>query len=129
MYHYDAIWGSKVVIILPTICWKSGLAILSRIAIFFRHIYHYYLHGPRGNEKRPGKSCTPFRNIDIQVCIFQLLSSIGKTLKLALSITLQDNTTLVIYYTHTHFKNSQLLLFVHIQPYSTCVILPVGGFI
>jgi hypothetical protein len=22
-----------------------------------------------------------------------------------------------------------LLLFVHIQPYSTCVILPVGGFI
>ena len=35
------------------------------------HIYHYYLHGPRGNEKRPGKSCTPFRNIDIQVVLYE----------------------------------------------------------
>jgi hypothetical protein len=35
--------------------------------VSYRHIYHYYLHGPRGNERRPGKSSAPFRNIDIQV--------------------------------------------------------------
>ena len=34
-----------------------------------RHIYHYYIHGPRGNDKPVGRGTTasPFRNIDIQV--------------------------------------------------------------
>jgi len=36
-----------------------------------RHIYHYYIHGPRGNDKPVGRGTTasPFRNIDIQVSL------------------------------------------------------------
>ena len=40
-----------------------------RYSIVFRHIYHYYIHGPRGNDFQVGRARTasPFRNIDIQV--------------------------------------------------------------
>lgn len=37
------------------------------------HIYHYYIHGPRGNDKPVGRGTTasPFRNIDIQVVLLE----------------------------------------------------------
>ncbi|RMX48106.1 hypothetical protein pdam_00002687 [Pocillopora damicornis] len=37
------------------------------------HIYHYYIHGPRGNEKPVGRGTTasPFRNIDIHVSLIE----------------------------------------------------------
>ncbi|CAH3198953.1 unnamed protein product, partial [Porites evermanni] len=37
------------------------------------HIYHYYIHGPRGNDEPVGRGTTasPFRNIDIQVVLFE----------------------------------------------------------
>lgn len=35
--------------------------------LYFRHIYHYYIHGPKGNEKRTSKEVGPFSNIDIEV--------------------------------------------------------------
>lgn len=35
---------------------------------YFRHIYHYYIHGPKGNEANVvTKEISPFNNIDIQV--------------------------------------------------------------
>lgn len=37
----------------------------------FRHIYHYYIHGPKGNETNAvTKDISPFNNIDIQVRSF-----------------------------------------------------------
>lgn len=36
--------------------------------LYFRHIYHYYIHGPKGNETNAvTKDISPFNNIDIQV--------------------------------------------------------------
>lgn len=36
--------------------------------MYFRHIYHYYIHGPKGNEtKAVTKGVSPFNNIDIEV--------------------------------------------------------------
>ncbi|XP_044184398.1 structural maintenance of chromosomes flexible hinge domain-containing protein 1-like [Acropora millepora] len=37
------------------------------------HIYHYYIHGPRGNDFQVGRARTasPFRNIDIQVVLYE----------------------------------------------------------
>jgi len=51
------------------------------------HIYHYYLHGPKGNELDAKRSDEEFKNIDINVstcyimldnsdlCLFQFLIS------------------------------------------------------
>lgn len=33
----------------------------------FRHIYHYYIHGPKGNEINTAKEVGPSNNIDIEV--------------------------------------------------------------
>ena len=43
----------------------------SYLLSLIRHIYHYYIHGPRGNDKPVGRGTTasPFRNIDIQVSL------------------------------------------------------------
>lgn len=46
--------------------------------MYFRHIYHYYIHGPKGNETNSvTKEISPFNNIDIQVrdfiCVRQVL--------------------------------------------------------
>ncbi|KAH0617797.1 hypothetical protein JD844_016392 [Phrynosoma platyrhinos] len=36
------------------------------------HIYHYYIHGPKGNETNlPKKEGKPFNNIDIEISIFE----------------------------------------------------------
>lgn len=37
------------------------------------HIYHYYIHGPRGNDFQVGRvrTASPFRNIDIQVVLYE----------------------------------------------------------
>uniref|UniRef100_A0A674HNF9 Structural maintenance of chromosomes flexible hinge domain-containing protein 1 n=1 Tax=Taeniopygia guttata TaxID=59729 RepID=A0A674HNF9_TAEGU len=36
------------------------------------HIYHYYIHGPKGNEtKAVTKEISPFNNIDIEVSMFE----------------------------------------------------------
>uniref|UniRef100_A0A803VUA2 Structural maintenance of chromosomes flexible hinge domain containing 1 n=1 Tax=Ficedula albicollis TaxID=59894 RepID=A0A803VUA2_FICAL len=38
----------------------------------FRHIYHYYIHGPKGNETNVvTKEISPFNNIDIQISMFE----------------------------------------------------------
>lgn len=35
---------------------------------YYRHIYHYYIHGPKGNETNAvTKDISPFNNIDIEV--------------------------------------------------------------
>ncbi|XP_077868113.1 structural maintenance of chromosomes flexible hinge domain-containing protein 1-like, partial [Saccoglossus kowalevskii] len=36
------------------------------------HIYHYYIHGPRGNEEKTVGSCrpsSPFKNLDIEITL------------------------------------------------------------
>lgn len=44
-------------------CWFVFFA-----EMYFRHIYHYYIHGPKGNEANAvTKDISPFNNIDIQV--------------------------------------------------------------
>ena len=45
------------------------------LIIFGRHIYHYYIHGPRGNDEPVGRGTTasPFRNIDIQVGLSSII--------------------------------------------------------
>ncbi|KAM6086922.1 structural maintenance of chromosomes flexible hinge domain-containing protein 1 isoform 3-T3 [Chlamydotis macqueenii] len=36
------------------------------------HIYHYYIHGPKGNETNAAtKDISPFNNIDIQISMFE----------------------------------------------------------
>lgn len=37
------------------------------VFLYFRHIYHYYIHGPKGNEISTAKEAGPFNNIDIEV--------------------------------------------------------------
>uniref|UniRef100_A0A452GY34 SMC hinge domain-containing protein n=1 Tax=Gopherus agassizii TaxID=38772 RepID=A0A452GY34_9SAUR len=38
----------------------------------FRHIYHYYIHGPKGNETNATvKEAGPFNNIDIEILMFE----------------------------------------------------------
>lgn len=40
--------------------------------MYFRHIYHYYIHGPKGNEANAvTKEISPFNNIDIQISMFE----------------------------------------------------------
>ena len=45
------------------------------LILFGRHIYHYYIHGPRGNDEPVGRGTTasPFRNIDIQVGLSSII--------------------------------------------------------
>uniref|UniRef100_UPI0020228646 structural maintenance of chromosomes flexible hinge domain-containing protein 1 n=1 Tax=Myodes glareolus TaxID=447135 RepID=UPI0020228646 len=42
------------------------------------HIYHYYIHGPKGNEISTAKEVGPFNNIDIEISLFEK----GKTPKI-----------------------------------------------
>ncbi|CAO2616870.1 Structural maintenance of chromosomes flexible hinge domain-containing protein 1 [Lemmus lemmus] len=42
------------------------------------HIYHYYIHGPKGNEINTAKEVGPFNNIDIEISLFEK----GKTPKI-----------------------------------------------
>ncbi|XP_021120852.1 structural maintenance of chromosomes flexible hinge domain-containing protein 1 isoform X2 [Heterocephalus glaber] len=35
------------------------------------HIYHYYIHGPKGNEIHTSKEVEPFNNIDIEISMFE----------------------------------------------------------
>ena len=44
--------------------------------IYFRHIYHYYIHGPSGNQS--GDSSTPpeFSNLDIKVHYLMFCKSV-----------------------------------------------------
>lgn len=37
------------------------------VILYFRHIYHYYIHGPKGNEINTAKEVGPSSNIDIEV--------------------------------------------------------------
>ncbi|KAK7813936.1 hypothetical protein U0070_011043 [Myodes glareolus] len=43
-----------------------------------QHIYHYYIHGPKGNEISTAKEVGPFNNIDIEISLFEK----GKTPKI-----------------------------------------------
>ncbi|XP_061025692.1 structural maintenance of chromosomes flexible hinge domain-containing protein 1 isoform X2 [Eubalaena glacialis] len=51
------------------------------------HIYHYYVHGPKGNEKRTSKEVGPFNNIDIEISMFEK----GKTPKIINLREIQDD--------------------------------------
>ncbi|XP_075812577.1 structural maintenance of chromosomes flexible hinge domain-containing protein 1 [Microtus pennsylvanicus] len=42
------------------------------------HIYHYYIHGPKGNEISTAKEVGPFNNLDIEISLFEK----GKTPKI-----------------------------------------------
>ncbi|XP_078396761.1 structural maintenance of chromosomes flexible hinge domain-containing protein 1 [Cetorhinus maximus] len=35
------------------------------------HIYHYYIHGPKGNDMTATKEVGPFNNIDIEISMFE----------------------------------------------------------
>lgn len=45
----------------------SVLLVKNNVILYFRHIYHYYIHGPKGNEISTAKAIGPFNNIDIEV--------------------------------------------------------------
>ncbi|XP_060056746.1 structural maintenance of chromosomes flexible hinge domain-containing protein 1 isoform X2 [Erinaceus europaeus] len=51
------------------------------------HIYHYYIHGPKGNEKRTLKEAGPFNNIDIEISMFEK----GKAPKIVNLREIQDD--------------------------------------
>ncbi|XP_036179296.1 structural maintenance of chromosomes flexible hinge domain-containing protein 1 isoform X3 [Myotis myotis] len=51
------------------------------------HIYHYYIHGPKGNEKRTSKEVGPFNNIDIEISMFEK----GKAPKIVNLREIQDD--------------------------------------
>ncbi|XP_005367606.1 structural maintenance of chromosomes flexible hinge domain-containing protein 1 isoform X2 [Microtus ochrogaster] len=42
------------------------------------HIYHYYIHGPKGNEISTAKEVGPFNNLEIEISLFEK----GKTPKI-----------------------------------------------
>lgn len=55
--------------------WMSLSEIYYSFKMYFRHIYHYYIHGPKGNETNAvTKDVSPFTNIDIQVRGFIFIS-------------------------------------------------------
>uniref|UniRef100_A0A2K6MV67 Structural maintenance of chromosomes flexible hinge domain-containing protein 1 n=1 Tax=Rhinopithecus bieti TaxID=61621 RepID=A0A2K6MV67_RHIBE len=51
------------------------------------HIYHYYIHGPKGNEIRTSKEVEPFNNIDIEISMFEK----GKVPKIVNLREIQDD--------------------------------------
>ncbi|XP_034339895.1 structural maintenance of chromosomes flexible hinge domain-containing protein 1 [Arvicanthis niloticus] len=51
------------------------------------HIYHYYIHGPKGNEISTEKDSGPFNNIDIEISLFEK----GKTPKIVNLRDIQDD--------------------------------------
>ncbi|XP_036273622.1 structural maintenance of chromosomes flexible hinge domain-containing protein 1 isoform X3 [Pipistrellus kuhlii] len=51
------------------------------------HIYHYYIHGPKGNEKHTSKEVGPFNNIDIEISMFEK----GKAPKIVNLREIQDD--------------------------------------
>ncbi|XP_071458983.1 structural maintenance of chromosomes flexible hinge domain-containing protein 1 isoform X3 [Marmota flaviventris] len=51
------------------------------------HIYHYYIHGPKGNEIRTSKEVGPFNNIDIEISMFEK----GKAPKIVNLREIQDD--------------------------------------
>ncbi|CAH6792043.1 Smchd1 [Phodopus roborovskii] len=51
------------------------------------HIYHYYIHGPKGNEKNTAKEVGPSNNIDIEISLFEK----GKTPKIVNLREIQDD--------------------------------------
>ncbi|XP_075389278.1 structural maintenance of chromosomes flexible hinge domain-containing protein 1 [Tenrec ecaudatus] len=51
------------------------------------HIYHYYIHGPKGNEIRTSKEAGPFNNIDIEISVFEK----GKAPKIVNLREIQDD--------------------------------------
>ncbi|MBZ3887166.1 Structural maintenance of chromosomes flexible hinge domain-containing protein 1 [Sciurus carolinensis] len=51
------------------------------------HIYHYYIHGPKGNEIRTSKELGPFNNIDIEISMFEK----GKAPKIVNLREIQDD--------------------------------------
>lgn len=46
---------------------NHGFLLIKYVFLYFRHIYHYYIHGPKGNEISTAKEVGPFNNIDIEV--------------------------------------------------------------
>ena len=66
-----------------------------RVCRQLAHIYHYYLHGPLGNvdSSRGVRPASPFRNIDIQVVMYDK----GKSpVQISLRDTEDDMQTLYI---------------------------------
>ncbi|XP_005082624.1 structural maintenance of chromosomes flexible hinge domain-containing protein 1 [Mesocricetus auratus] len=51
------------------------------------HIYHYYIHGPKGNEINTAKEVGPSNNIDIEISLFEK----GKTPKIVNLREIQDD--------------------------------------
>uniref|UniRef100_A0A2I2ZYR5 Structural maintenance of chromosomes flexible hinge domain-containing protein 1 n=1 Tax=Gorilla gorilla gorilla TaxID=9595 RepID=A0A2I2ZYR5_GORGO len=51
------------------------------------HIYHYYIHGPKGNEIRTSKEVEPLNNIDIEISMFEK----GKVPKIVNLREIQDD--------------------------------------
>lgn len=51
------------------------------------HIYHYYIHGPKGNEISTAKEVGPFNNLDIEISLFEK----GKTPKIVNLREIQDD--------------------------------------
>uniref|UniRef100_A0A8C2LUV8 Structural maintenance of chromosomes flexible hinge domain-containing protein 1 n=1 Tax=Cricetulus griseus TaxID=10029 RepID=A0A8C2LUV8_CRIGR len=51
------------------------------------HIYHYYIHGPKGNEINTAKEVEPSHNIDIEISLFEK----GKTPKIVNLREIQDD--------------------------------------
>lgn len=51
------------------------------------HIYHYYIHGPKGNDISTAKDVGPFHNIDIEISLFEK----GKTPKIVNLREIQDD--------------------------------------
>ncbi|XP_055466093.1 structural maintenance of chromosomes flexible hinge domain-containing protein 1 [Psammomys obesus] len=51
------------------------------------HIYHYYIHGPKGNEVNTGKEVGSFNNIDIEISLFEK----GKTPKIVNLREIEDD--------------------------------------
>ncbi|KFO27101.1 Structural maintenance of chromosomes flexible hinge domain-containing protein 1 [Fukomys damarensis] len=51
------------------------------------HIYHYYIHGPKGNEIHTSKEVGPFNNIDIEISMFEK----GKAPKIVNLREIQDD--------------------------------------
>ncbi|XP_030068875.1 structural maintenance of chromosomes flexible hinge domain-containing protein 1 isoform X2 [Microcaecilia unicolor] len=56
------------------------------------HIYHYYIHGPKGNELKSDKDAGAFNNIDIEIYMFEK----GKVTKINLREIKDDMQTLYI---------------------------------
>ncbi|KAK2094597.1 Structural maintenance of chromosomes flexible hinge domain-containing protein 1 [Saguinus oedipus] len=52
-----------------------------------QHIYHYYIHGPKGNEIQTSKEVGPFNNIDIEISMFEK----GKAPKIVNLREIQDD--------------------------------------